>query len=88
MFDALIAELRTRGSVCFSVRVRPGAPKTAVLFSLEDGSMKVAVAAPPEKGKANKELIKYIAQQFGVPRTQVSIISGAADKHKLVQVRA
>ncbi|MDD5469224.1 MAG: DUF167 domain-containing protein [Candidatus Peribacteraceae bacterium] len=88
MFDALIAELHARGSVCFSVRVRPGAPKTVALSSLVDGSIKVAVAAPPEKGKANKELIKYIAQQFGVPCARVSIISGAADRHKLVQVRS
>ena len=88
MFDTLIAELRERGSVCFSVRVRPGAPKTTALSVLEDGSIKMAVAAPPEKGKANVALIKYVAKEFGVPRSQVSIISGAANRHKMVQVHS
>lgn len=88
MFIAFKKELTQKDTVCFSVRVRPSAPKTCAVSVMDDASIKIDIAAVPEGGKANIELIKYIAKEFGVSRSQVAIISGAADRHKLIQVRS
>jgi uncharacterized protein len=63
------------GGVEFSVRVVPGASRTKVVG--EWGSaLKVAVSAPPERGKANDAVIKLIASVLSVKRADVQIISG------------
>lgn len=51
-----------------------------------DGMLKVKVASPPEKGKANKCLIEFLAKQIGVKKKSVSIISGKTNPVKGVQV--
>jgi len=42
--------------------------------------------APPVDGKANAELIKLVAKQFGCARSAVSIKSGAGGRTKLVKI--
>lgn len=60
--------------------------ETKAIKLMEDESVKIDVAAPAEGGKANKELIRYVAEQFGVKRDQVKIVSGAASRLKLIRV--
>ena len=69
--------------VLVPVKVVPGASRSKVVGIL-DGALKVAVAAPPEKGKANKALIKILAETFGLPRNHVTIEQGQSSPHKLV----
>jgi uncharacterized protein len=68
------------------VKVIPGAPKTEIKNTMADGTLKIAVAAAPEKGKANAALIKFLAEEFGVPKGNVIIISGATDRVKLIKL--
>lgn len=86
MFDALREELAANGSVHFYVRAVPGAAKTMATEVLADDSIKVRIAAPAEYGKANVELLSFIARQFGVGKSQVEIVSGSAARQKLVKV--
>ena len=86
MFDALKSELVVRGSVRFYVRARPGAPETKAMEHMDDDSIKIAIAAPPEGGKANAALIKFLAQEFEVPASNVQIVSGQTARMKLVQI--
>ncbi|MBT4667041.1 MAG: DUF167 domain-containing protein [Opitutae bacterium] len=44
------------------------------------------VSAPPEKGKANKELIRFIAKRLGIPKTTVVLLSGKISRRKRIQV--
>ena len=53
---------------------------------MDDGTMKVKVAAVPEDGKANKELCTFLAKHYGVPQANVSVINGAMSQRKLVRV--
>ena len=85
--SALQSELVEKGSVRFAVRARPNAPVTKVLDVLDDESVKIAIKAPAEGGKANAELVRFLAQEFGVSREQVKIVSGASARHKLVQIK-
>jgi uncharacterized protein YggU (UPF0235/DUF167 family) len=48
--------------------------------------LKVRVAAPPEGGRANEELIKIVADFLGVPRASVTVARGAAARRKLLDI--
>ena len=85
-FSELKQRLHTMAMVQFYVRILPNAPVTIYKNTLSDESIKIAVAAVAEKGKANAALITYIAQEFGVPKQNVHIISGATVRHKLVRI--
>jgi uncharacterized protein len=84
MLEIFKQELAEKGSVQFYVRAVPNAPKSKVLEVMADESVKIAVAAVPEKGKANVELLKFLKKEFG---QTVCIVSGASSRMKLIRVR-
>lgn len=49
--------------------------------------LKVRLTAVPEKGKANKALVKLLAKEFHLPRTSMEIVSGASARAKEVLVK-
>ena len=63
------------------VRVTPGAPKNE-LRGVREGELWVRIAAAPEKGRANAELVRYLAALLGVPRSAVAVSSGETSRHK------
>jgi uncharacterized protein (TIGR00251 family) len=71
--------------VILSVGVVPKASKSEIV-GFEGETLKVRVAAPPVKGKANKELTKLLAATLGVRNDQVEIISGQRARRKRVRV--
>ncbi len=71
--------------VVFTAKIVPGSSRPVVAGVLED-MIKIRVAAPPEKGKANQCLITFLAQQLGVKRNAIEILSGHTNPVK--QVRA
>ena len=73
------------GGVVFAAKIVPGSSKTSVAGLLE-GMLKVKVSAAPEKGKANKALLGFLAGQLGVKRNALSIIRGQSSPIKSVQV--
>jgi len=83
MSDLIIQELN--GTVAFKVKAVPGSSRTAVA-GLLDGMLKVKIAAPPEKGKANQFLIEFLAKKLGVKKNAVSIVTGQTNPIKQVQV--
>lgn len=67
------------------VRVIPNAAHSEVMGRI--GSIvRVRVAAPAVEGKANEELIEFLAEFFGVKPRNVSILRGEKGKEKTVQV--
>lgn len=53
---------------------------------LHGDRLKIRITAPPVDGKANKQLIAFLAKQFGVSKQQVTISSGDSGRHKTVQI--
>jgi len=74
------------GGVVFTAKIVPGSSGPTRLCGLLDGMVKIKVAAAPEKGKANKCLLKFLAKQLDVKKSSVSIISGQTSPIKHVQV--
>ncbi len=73
------------GGIVFTVKVVPGSSRTA-LCGLLDDMVKIKVSAAPEKGKANKCLVDFLAKQLGVKKNAVSIISGRKSAVKGIRI--
>lgn len=71
--------------VVFAVKAVPGSSRTAVC-GLLDEMVKIKVSAAPEKGKANKCLLDFLAKQLGVKKNAIKIVSGKSNPVKSVQV--
>ncbi len=71
--------------VTFTAKVVPGSSRTTVAGVLED-MIKIRVAAPPEKGKANQCLVAFLAQQLHVKKNAVEILAGHGNPVKQVRV--
>lgn len=73
------------GGALLSIKVVPGASRTRIAG--EWGvALKVQVAAAPEKGKANKELLHFLAKILGVPKTDLKITKGQTHARKEIWV--
>jgi len=87
-----IADLRRRlerqGRLILSIKVTPRSSRTRIAGTMDDGSLKVTVAAVPDKGKANREICDFLAREFGVPKSAVTIQSGhTATRKRLLIVK-
>ena len=71
--------------VVFTAKIVPGSSRTTIAGVLGD-MIKVRVAAPPEKGKANQCLIAFLADQLGVKKNAVEILTGQTNPVKQVRV--
>jgi uncharacterized protein (TIGR00251 family) len=67
------------------LRVKPGARADAIV-GFHGGALKIAVAAPPEKGKANDAAVALLARALGVPESSVSIVAGRTSQNKVALV--
>lgn len=69
------------------VKVKPKARVSAFTAQL-DGTWLAEVKAMPVDGKANAELIRLIAEHFGVAKAKVAVKSGASGRMKLITLDA
>ncbi|OPL18420.1 MAG: hypothetical protein AVO35_05340 [Candidatus Aegiribacteria sp. MLS_C] len=53
---------------------------------MADGTVRISLKSPPADGRANDELIGFLADEFGTSRSSVRLLSGAASRRKLVSV--
>ena len=68
-----------------SLRVYPNALRNEVLGSTE-GVLRVRIAAPPLKGKANRELITFLSRLLGVGKSRIDIIRGHTTRNKVIAI--
>ncbi len=65
--------------------VQPGAARSEVV-DFTDGAWRIRVAAPPVKGKANKELIAFLSQALGVSKASINIVGGFTSRRKVLTI--
>lgn len=68
------------------VKVIPRSARSEIVGELADGTLKIKIAAVPEKGKANEELCRFLAGHYQVPKSAVTIVSGHGAALKLVRI--
>ena len=79
------------GGLRLAVRVVPKAQRSRIVGLVEEAggggtALKVHVAAAPEDGKANDELLAVLAREMKLPRRDLALVAGAASRQKLVVI--
>jgi len=80
----------TAEGVTLAIRAQPGAKNTAITGVYGEGAaaqLKIAVKAPPLEGRANQELIKFLAERVGVAKNAVELKAGALSRSKVFLLR-
>lgn len=76
MNESFLSELAVL-PVYVRIKAVPKQPKTEIFARMDDGTWKMRVAAVPEKGKANVEIICHLSEITGFKKDRFEIVSGA-----------
>lgn len=92
MLEKIIAKLQTNKHLILEIKVIPSSIKNEIVNSVENSQqqllLKIKLQATPEKGRANKELIKFLSKQLNLPQNHIEIISGHTNPHKIIKIHA
>lgn len=74
-----------------ALKVTPGAKKNEILGWEDDYPqvgrvLKIKIAAPPVEGKANKEIVLFLAKALGVTKSSIEVVHGTSGRIKLVEI--
>ena len=72
-------------SVIIQVQIQPRSSKNEIT-GLHNGRLKIKISAPPVDGKANQNLIEFIAKELRVSKSKVEIVKGHTSKLKTLKV--
>jgi len=86
MLNKFKKQLTKKKEIYLKIKARPCASKTEIKEILEDETIKINVAAPALKNKANQELIKFLSKEFDVSKNNIRIVSGEKERVKLIFV--
>jgi len=71
--------------VTIDLQTTPNAPRSEIVGWLGD-RLKVKVKAPAVEGKANAELVRFLAERFGVRANRVTLVRGDTARLKTVRI--
>ena len=72
-------------SLVLPVRVTPRSSRPGIV-AWEGGVLRVNVSSPPIGGRANRELVRLVAEGLGVARSCVEMLSGASGREKRLRI--
>lgn len=67
------------------VKIVPNASANEIIGFMQD-ELKIKLSASPQKGKANKQLIAFLAKEWKLPKSAISITRGKTGRHKLLEI--
>jgi uncharacterized protein (TIGR00251 family) len=82
---AVSAVSQTADGLVLRLYVQPKSSRDAIIGEHGD-ELKVAITAPPVDGQANTHLVRYLAKQFRVAKSQVVIEKGETGRHKQIVI--
>ena len=65
--------------------VKPGSHETKLIRE-PDGTITMCVAAPPSKGKANREIVKWLSRKLNISSSNVRMVAGVYSHLKVLQI--
>jgi uncharacterized protein len=68
-----------------SVKITPNSGRNEIA-GLSGEVWRIKVAAPPEKGKANKELIEFLSEILGIRKDKITLIRGLTSHNKVIAI--
>ncbi len=72
--------------IIIPARIQPNSSKEKIMGEYAE-KLKIAVTSPPEKGKANKSIVKVLAKWLNIKTSDIQIVSGEKSKDKKIFVR-
>lgn len=66
--------------------IKPNSSKNSITGVFAD-MIKVKICAPPEKGKANKELLEYLSSILKIPKNDIDIVHGKFSNIKEIKIK-
>jgi hypothetical protein len=75
----------TQEGILVTVHVVPNAKETRILLE-PDGGIMMRVSAPPLKGKANREIVKWLSRKLGTPNSRIRIVAGLTSNLKVIAI--
>lgn len=82
----MVAVRKEADGVILEVKVKPNSRRTEIKSLSDDEEVTIAVGAVADKEKANKELVKFLSGLFGIPKDNVSIMSGQHTSRKRIKL--
>ena len=73
-------------SVILEIKVTPSSGRQAIEYDGTSEVIKCRLKSPPEGGKANEELRKFLGKLTGVGGAAISIIRGETSRKKLIKI--
>ena len=70
-----------------NIKAVPGSSKTE-FTGVKDNRLRIRIAAAPEDGKANAELIAFLAKSLGCPKSEIKLQSGERSRLKVISLPA
>jgi uncharacterized protein (TIGR00251 family) len=75
----------TQDGILITVHVVPNARETGILLE-RDGGITMHVNAPPVKGRANREIVKWLSKKLGTPSSLIRIVAGLTSNLKVIAI--
>jgi hypothetical protein len=85
MDDSRQSITRIENGIRIVVHVVPNTKETKLQLET-DGSLLMRVNAPPVKGKANREIARWLSKRLRKPSSQIRIVAGLASKTKTLEI--
>ena len=68
-----------------TLRVHPGARRNAITGT-HGGALKISLTTPPTDGRANEALIAFLADALRLPKSSITLLTGATSRSKLLRI--
>ncbi|MEO8026081.1 MAG: DUF167 domain-containing protein [Bryobacteraceae bacterium] len=68
------------------VKIVPRSSRNEIVGELPDGTLRIKIAAVPEKGKANAALCAFLAEHYGVAKSAVTLVNGHTSALKTIRI--
>lgn len=85
MLDKAKKELQTDGQAVVEIKVKTGSSRNEILEDREE-IIKMAIKEPADKGRANKEIILFLAKMFQISQDDIKIITGKTSSKKKIKL--
>ena len=72
-------------TVNLHLKITPNASNNEIT-DYTDGILHVKIAAPPVKGKANREMVSFLSRLLGVKKSSILVTKGQTSRHKIITV--
>ncbi|MBZ0155479.1 MAG: DUF167 domain-containing protein [Alphaproteobacteria bacterium] len=81
-----IPHSKVKDGIIIEVKVIPKSSRTEMAGVLDGTVVKVKLTAPPVEGAANEQLIAFLAEKFGIKKSDIVILKGETSRRKTVKL--